>query len=208
MSAFLGKIHYWLYDKIQLQEKIIDNIIKLSKVKGYNCEGLVNESYTKYGFPVTGILENEIEHTNIHGWLQQRIISAENRLAYVVTELLRNDVVTKEEVADIFYKNGMKIMEELGISEGYPEDFFKLIFDYMLEGMPCDRVNEVIENKENEIIWRTTRCLHGDYWRNVQGDFNNFYYFRDSWINGFLFASGTGYKYTRTEDGVNVIRKE
>lgn len=37
------------------------------------------------------------------------------------------------------------------------EYFFKLIFDYMLEGMPCDRVNQIIENRETMITWETTR---------------------------------------------------
>ncbi|NMM64246.1 hypothetical protein HBE96_16595 [Clostridium sp. P21] len=206
MSAFLGKIHYWLYNKIQLHEKFIDEIIGLSETKGYNSDTMVNESYSRYGIPVRGVLENEIEHSNIHGWLQERIISVESRLAYVVTEVLNNNVVKKEEIADIFYKNAEGIMRELGVNEGLPEDFFNLIFDYMLEGMPCDRVNDVIENNETVIQWKTTRDIHKQYWDAVQGDVNNFYLLRDAWINGFLEASGMGYKYTRTEDGVNTIR--
>lgn len=207
MSAFLGKIHYWLYDKIKLHEKLIENVIELYERKGYNSEVLLSESYSKYGFPVTGLLENEIDHSNIHGWLQQKIKSVESRLAYVATELLNSDVVKKEEIADIFYESGVSIMKGLDINEGSPQDFFKLIFDYMLEGMPCDRVNEITENSENIITWKTTRDLHKDYWDEALGDINNYYYFRDSWIHGFLSASATGYKYTRTENGVNTIRK-
>ena len=90
-------------------------------------------------------------------------------------------------------------MKKLGINEGSPQDFFNLVFDYMLEGMPCDRVNEITENSDTEIIWRTAVDLHKNYWDNI----NNFYYFRDSWINGFL--SETGFKYTRTENGINKI---
>lgn len=207
MSAFLGKIHYWLYDKIKLHEKLIENVIEIAQRNGYNSEVLLSESYSKYGFPVTGLLENEIDHSNIHGWLQQKIKSVESRLAYVVTELLKNNVVKKEDVADIFYQNGVNIIKKLGINEGSPEDFFNLIFDYMLEGMPCDRVNEITKNSEIMIEWETTRDLHKAYWDEALGDVNNFYYFRDSWINGFLSASGTGYKYTRTHNGINTIRK-
>ena len=205
MSAFLGKIHYWLYDKIKLHEKLIEAVIELAEKKGYNSEVLLSESYSKYGFSVTGSLENEIDHSNIHGWLQQRIISVESRLAYVVTEILKNNVVTKDEIADAFYKNGANIMKELGVTEGSPEEFFNLIFDYMLEGMPCDRVSEVSESSETLISWKATIDIHKDYWNQVQGDVKNYYYFRDSWINGFL--SDTGYKYTRTENGINTIQK-
>lgn len=207
MSAFLGKIHYWLYDKIKLHEKLIENIMEAAGRNGYKSELLLNESYSKYGFPVTGLLENEIEHTNIHGWLQERIISVESRLAYVVTQLLKNDIVKKEDICRVFYENAVNTMKQLGINEGSPEDFFKLIFDYMLEGMPCDRGSQIIESSETMITWETTRDLHKVYWDEVGGNISNYYYFRDSWINGFLSASGTGYEYTRTENGINAIRK-
>lgn len=205
MSAFLGKIHYLLYDKIKLHEKFIEAVVELAENKGYNSEILLSESYSKYGYPVTGLLENEIEHTNIHGWLQQRIISVESRLAYVVTEILRNKILTKEEISDAFYKNGANVMKELGCKDGSPEELFNLIFNYMLEGMPCDRVNEVTERSENMITWKNTIDIHKAYWDKAKGDVKNFYYFRDSWINGFL--SYTGYKYTRTENGINTLQK-
>jgi len=207
MSAFLGKIHYWLYNKIQLHEKFINEVISLAKSKGYNIEMLIDESYSRYGYPVTGELENEIEHSNIHGWLQERIISVESRLAYVVTELLKSGIVKKEEITDVFYKNGAAKIKELEVNEGSPQDLFNLIFDYMLEGMPCDRVNEIIENSEAKIQWKTTRDIHKHYWDAVQGEIDNFYSFRDAWINGFLGASGMVYRYTRTDDGTNTIEK-
>jgi uncharacterized membrane protein len=207
MSAFLGKIHYWLYDKIKLHENLIQDIVILAENKGYKCETLIKQSYMKYGEPITGSLENEIEHANIHGWLQQRIVSVESRLAYVVTELLNKDIVSKEEIADVFYQNAEKIANQIQITETVPQDLFNIIFDYMLEGMPCDRVNEIIENNEEIISWSTTRDLHKDYWTSVGGDINNFYYFRDLWINGFLEAGGSGYRYIRTEDELNIIRR-
>jgi len=207
MSAFLGKIHYWLYNKIQLHEKLIEDIVNLAKSNGYNSETLLNESYSLYGLPVRGQLENEIEHSNIHGWLQERIISVESRLAYVITVLLKNNVVKKEELDKSFYENGSSIMKELKINEGSPQEFFKLIYDYMLEGMPCDRVNEVIENSETIIVWKTTRDIHKEYWNRVGGDVEIYHYLKDSWIQGFLSESSTEYKYSRKENGINKIEK-
>lgn len=207
MSAFLGKIHYWLFDKIKLHEELIKNVTEIAKKNGYDAEGLISKSYSKYGKPVTGSLENQIDHSNIHGWLQEKIKSVESRLAYIVTELLKNDVVKKEEIADVFYKNGESTMKELGVDAGSPEDYFNLIFNYMLEGMPCDRGNEVTENSNTVIVWKNTRDLHKVYWDEVLGDVNDYYDLRDSWIHGFLNASGTGYKYTR-ENGINTIREE
>lgn len=207
MSAFLGPIHYWLYNKIQLHEILIEEIMELANKNGYNTDNTLRESFKRYGAPVTGPLENVIEHSNIHGWLQEKIISVEKRLAYVVTELIKNNVVKKEDIAGIFNQNAKETMKELGTKDGSPQDFFTLIFDYMLEGMPCDRINEIIENDSTSITWKTTRCLHKDYWDEAGGDINKFYYFRESWINGFLEASSAGYRYERTGDAVSTIRK-
>lgn len=43
----------------------------------------------------------------------------------------------------------------------------------MLEDMPCDRVNEVIEDNESKIVWITTKDIHKDYWQKVSGYVNN-----------------------------------
>ena len=177
MSAFLGKIHYWLYNKIQIHEKFIEDIIDLSKRKGYDSETLLNESYSKFGSPVKGDLEDQIDHANIHGWLQGRIVSVESRLAYIVTELLKKNVVSKEEVGNIFYENGKDTMKNLALEEVDLEDMFNLIFDYMIEGMPCDRVSEVTDSSENVFEWRTLMDIHKEYWDDVEGDVENYYYF-------------------------------
>ncbi len=205
MSAFLGRIHYWLYNKIILHEKLIEAVVELAQKKGYNGEHLLAESYARYGSPVTGSLEDEIEHSNIHGWLQQRITSVESRLAYVITELLKYKLLTKEEVADAFYENGHNVMKMLEDEQRAPDRVFTLIYDYMLEGMPCDRVSEVTISNETMIAWKTTIDIHKDYWEQSEGEVSNFHNFRDSWINGFL--STTGYKYNRTENGINTLQR-
>jgi hypothetical protein len=207
MSAFLGPIHYWLYNKIILHEELIGSIVDLAGTRDFDTKKLVEDSYSKFGEPVTGALEDHIEHSNIHGWLQDRIFSVEKRLAYVTTELLKADTVKVEEVEDIFRKSGAEAARSLEITESKPQDLFKLIFDNMLEGMPCDRVNEITENTEEAITWQTTRCLHKDHWDQVGGDINNFYKFRENWIAGFLNESETGYSYSRTADDMNTIRR-
>ena len=175
------------------------------KRQGYNSDVIVNESYSKYGMPVEGKLEDEINHSNIHGWLQEKIKSVESRLAYIITELLKNDVLKQEEIEDVFYKNAFNTGKELNISEYSPQNVFNLIFDFMLEGMPCDRVNEIVENSDTMIQWKTTREIHKQYWDVVGGDVNEFYSLRDSWIEGFLKGIGSKFKYIRTESGINTI---
>ena len=205
MSAFLGKIHYWLYNKILLQEKLIGDIAVLANTKGFEANSVLGESYEKFGSLPQGELEEIIEHSNIHGWLQEQIISVENRLAYVATELMKSNVVSKGEIANLFYRDGAERNKDIQLSQGSPEDYFQMIFDYLLEGMPCDRVNNITSSTETEMIWETTRDLHEPYWENAGGELASFYEFRNAWINGFLTASG--YEYHRTDDGINAIRR-
>lgn len=206
MSAFLGKIHFWLYHKIVLHEKLIDSVVEAATAKGHSCESLLAESYEKYGEPVTGPLEDHINHSNIHGWLQERIYSVEKRLAFVVTELLNKGAVTAEEISSIFRQNGEAASKEMEPGEYNAKDLYTLIFDHMLEGMPCDHVNEIVENTEDALSWKTTRCLHKEHWDQAGGDIGNFYNFRDSWIQGFLSGMGADYGYS-SADGMNTIRR-
>ena len=204
MSAFLGKIHYWLYNKIILQEKLIVEITELAGKKGFDTKSLLRESSLRYGAPVTGELEDIIEHSNIHGWLQEQITSAENRLAYTVTELIQNNIATIEEFSGLFFQDGQQKGRELG-DLGAAENYYQLIFDFMLEGMPCDRVNNIISSTEQEMIWETTRDLHAVYWEKAGGDAKNFNKMRIAWIQGFL--SEKNFEYTLSEDGINQLRK-
>lgn len=206
MSAFLGKIHFWLYHKILLHEELIDAITEAAAAKGHSCKSLLAESYATYGEPVTGPLEDHINHSNIHGWLQERIYSVEKRLAFIVTELLNKGAVTVEEISAVFYENGLAAAKELEVGEDSPKALYTLIFDHMLEGMPCDHVTEVVENTEDALSWRTTRCLHKEHWGQVGGDISNFYNFRDSWIQGFLSGVARDYSYETTES-INTIRR-
>ncbi len=207
MSLFLGKIHYWLYDKILLHEKLIESVAALAEGKGYSCESLLIGSYAKYGAPETGALEDHINLSNIHGWLQERISSVEKRLAYVITELLKKEIVSGEEINQVFNQNGAAAVNNLDTKEGKPQDLYTLIFDHMLEGMPCDNVNQIQESTDEVMAWKTTRCLHKQHWDEAGGDVSNFYDYRDSWIRGFINASGTGFRYLRSPDGINTIRR-
>lgn len=207
MSLFLGKIHYWLYDKILLHEKLIGSVAALAEGKGYSCEDLLIDSYARYGAPETGALEDHINLSNIHGWLQERIFSVEKRLAYVITELLKKEIVTREEIDLVFNQNGAGAINNLDIKEDKPQNLYTLIFDHMLEGMPCDNVNQIIESTDDVITWKTTRCLHKQHWDEAGGDVSDFYDFRDNWIKGFLNAFEGGFDYSRSPDGINTIRR-
>lgn len=43
-----------------------ESMTELAERNGYNSEALLSKSYSKYGFPVMCLLEDEIDHINIH----------------------------------------------------------------------------------------------------------------------------------------------
>ncbi|MFZ2680191.1 MAG: hypothetical protein WAX72_06900, partial [Clostridium sp.] len=70
MSLFLGKIHFWLFNKVLWFEGLEDEIIKLAQEEGLNVEVLSAEINAKYGQKTENKnLEEIIDTSNIHGWL-------------------------------------------------------------------------------------------------------------------------------------------
>ena len=92
MSLFLGKIHYWLFNKVLWFEGLEGEIIKLAKDKGIDVEKLEAEINSKYGVKTPNKnLEDMIDTSNIHGWLQGKIHSAEGRMAAWTKVILENN---------------------------------------------------------------------------------------------------------------------
>ena len=71
MSLFLGKIHYWLFNKIQWFEGLEREVIALAEKSSLDVETLKKEITAKYGeMTPNKPLEEMIDTSNIHGWLQ------------------------------------------------------------------------------------------------------------------------------------------
>ena len=209
MSLFLGKIHFWLYNKILWAEKAEEEIIKWAKKQNLPVENWVQQNIERYGAPLGNKpLEEVIDTSNIHGWLQERIEGAELRQAALVTAILEENQSFKEDLVDIFKRQGEAAAKEQRAIPGLPEEIFNALFDFVLEGMPCDRVNEVVSSDENEFVWETTTCLHKPYWEQVKGDVRNFYALRDVWVSAFVNTLNPAFSYQRTEDKKNkIVRK-
>ena len=175
MSKFLGNIHFWLYNKILLSEKTEEHIISWAKSKGLPAEEWNKENIEKYGPPTEGQpLEKVIDTSNIHGWLQERITSAELRQASLITSILNDTPALADELMNIYKQEGESAAREYHSKPDTPEGMFNALHDNILEGMPCDRVNEVLSSSDREFVWETTTCLHKPYWEQVKGDVSNF----------------------------------
>lgn len=198
MSLFLGKIHYWLFNKIVWFEDLEEEIKVLAKEEGLDVDNLSKEINGKYGERLPKLpLEEMIDTSNIHGWLQGKIHSAEYRLATWTVKLLEKEK-SKEKLETLYKKQGIKAGKE-ALEEGKnldnAIDIFNAINDYILDGMPCDRVNEVIEQEEYKVLWKRRLCVHKDIWDKVGGDVELFYELRNLWIESFVQEVNSNYKY-------------
>ncbi|AEY64985.1 hypothetical protein [Clostridium sp. BNL1100] len=209
MSLFLGKIHYWLYNKIIWYEKIEMDIIKWAQEKELPVGTWVQDINEKHGPPLgPEPLEQLIDTSNIHGWLQERIESAELRQAAIVTQVLNRSMDYKKDLAEIYKNQGKAAAGDYQGDVAVPEEVFNALNDYILEGMPCDRVNEIVSSSDNEFVWKSAICLHTPYWKKVEGNVNNFYELREVWVKAFVEELNPDFFYARSADNTHRISRK
>ncbi|MDF2617166.1 MAG: hypothetical protein K0Q47_1822 [Sedimentibacter sp.] len=189
MSAFLGPIHFWLYNKIKIQNNIVEEILDLSENKGLN---LRESLYGEYGDGDLKELDQVIDTSNIHGWLQEQIIKVENKLAISTTELINKDSGSMDTLKEIFYKNGAAA-SPLNESSSI-EEAFKAVNDTLLDGMPCDHALGLVSKDENEAIWKRYECVHSRFWETAKGDIAVYYSLRDEFIKGLIEKANLNYE--------------
>lgn len=189
MSAFLGPIHSWLFRKIKFQDELTKSLLEFVVQKEYKKE-LVLQVDERYGTLEEGELVDIIDESNIHGWLQDRISVVEKRLAFVVTAAIEGHPERMLDINDAVYEFGKKHALEHGISA---KEAYRILDDLLLNGMPCDRVNEVVRETPDSIVWRQTVDIHATYWDMVRGNPDYYYAIRESLILGITEKSGILY---------------
>jgi len=190
MSAFLGPIHHWLYNKIKIQHDIVEDIMSLTENKQLNLN-IREKLIEQYGDAEMKPLEEVIDVNNIHGWLQKKVSLEENRLAYAVTQLLNENSSMMHELKDLFANKGAEV-STLTENDNV-NDIYKTINDTLLDGMPCDHANIVVSQEDEEVIWKRNVCVHEDYWNAVGGDISNYYLLREEFIKGMLERANVTY---------------
>lgn len=181
MSAFLGPIHYWLYRKIQLQESLTQSMTSvLSEDKRIQLEKNLD---AECGFVERRPLEEVIDNGNIHGWLQGQIAMAEKRFATAVTKILNEDSYKIENLKQAAYQMGQK--NPLPNSDD-AQSIYRGLNDVLLEGMPCDHVNQILEQSEQRVLWSQTVDLHLPFWDQAGGNIEHYYLLRNAFISGSL----------------------
>ncbi len=194
MSAFLGPIHYWLYNKIGNQEKLTAELAKLAEKKEWIKKA---EDYTKE-LPE---LESVIDEGNIHGWLQGQIHDAEERYAQLVTDILK-DGDHVEELEKVAYSFG-KCNSIKGAADC--QEAYRAFEDFFVNGMPCDHINQLTESNADCFAWRQLEDIHASYWTKRGNSSEIYYRLREKVMQGML--EDSGFSLEETGDGYRLTKK-
>ena len=176
MSMFLGPIHFWLYNKIIKQEEFTEIIAEYAKKNNYISN---SNKYIKSLPP----LEEVIDESNIHGWLQTQIHDAETRYANLVIEILSGNNERIHELEGLAFDYGKKYPTKPDLTA---EEVFKTFEEFFLSGMPCDRINTIIKSNSDHLIWEQALDIHESYWTNNNDSSKTYYILRTSIMHGML----------------------
>jgi hypothetical protein len=188
MSATLGPIHTWVFNKIKFQEKEVERLLTLKE--GLNVDDAA-------GVVEKGPLEEVIDIRNIHGFLQIRINITENRLALTVEQLLESGI-TLDEIKKTLFAFGVENSFEESTN---PQKAYENLNALMVNGMPCDKVEVVIENTPSKVIFHENLDIHTEYWNNKE----TYQILKDELIKGLI--SKTNLLYSHLEDRTFVLEE-
>ncbi len=200
MSAFLGPIHNWLFGKIVFQNQLVEKIVEFGAKNNWLDDTI---HVDRYGVLEQGALEDIVDESNIHGWLQERVDLVENKLAYIVTAFTDGHPERIMDICDVVYAYGK---EQTHDTFADATEIYRHLEAILLNGMPCDHVNRVIDQSAEHVVWEQVVNIHEKYWTVCHGNIEYYDTIRESLITGIL--EPAGYALAVTGDHVYEIKKE
>ncbi len=192
MSAFLGKIHFWLYKKIRLvisREQLI--LTKAQLTLGDLADELHDSAVSIYGEPLPEeiSLETVIDHSNIHGWLNSQIETASVREASFIKDLIDcggDDGL--QAVLDAFKEQGLACgtVAKDELSESNASLIYTSMQNYYLNGMPCDGGDTIVEDSPEQFQWIGSHDNQRLNWQKAGVDFSIMAQAYQAWFAGFV----------------------
>lgn len=190
MSAFLSKVHYQLYEKIQYQQTLSNLLLKVLKQNNIHIDDLHNLQLKQ------GNLEDIIDMQQIHAWLSNNIVMVEKRMSYYLDEI--NQASLLEQAKTCFYQEGQTHNKNIVLHNVV--EAFQLTNAFMLDGMPCDKGIVIINRDENNILFKCDANAHHSI-----ADFASYMTLREAWMRGLLQES---FRVTQEDNDCIHIQKE
>jgi len=209
MSAFLGPIHYMMFNKIKIAADRSRFVVEAFKekhgavadetVKAALPDGLVDFGQTK--------LDEMIGDNPIHQFLQGLIDGVEIAEAALATAFLYRFPDDAEQILEkAFYDHGFQTAKKLldGKPNGSPiQTFQQVIGANYLEGMPCDQVSSYQPQNKTSVEVSHSDCLHKMKWDEAGAPAHIMCKLLDKWVEGCAKAIDPTMTLSRSESIVN-----
>lgn len=198
MSAFLGPIHYWMFNKIQILESRAF-AIAASLETGGKAEP-VKKAIDGYGERLDGKdIAVLLGDNPIHQFLEGLIGKVEVFEAQLV-EAAGDDF---DKVLSAVEAHGREMAARaLGASGGKMgslHDIYQVVNEYQLEGMPCDPGAVVEELSDDKMIYAHSSCNHIRNWEYTGVDVKKMCDVNNTWLKGLITGLNGGAEYTVLE---------
>ena len=133
----------------------------------------------------------EIVNGSIHEWLLERVGLVELRLAYVLSSILKEDASHIDEIEKVAYEFGAKQACEPGVSVRFAYNYLD---DKLINGMPCDRVIDLVSENAKRIVFEQYEDVHAQYLDVFECEHEAYYKVRFALIKGLLSKSGIEFR--------------
>lgn len=191
MSSFLGPIHMWLYNQIQIVENRELEIVNRFSQK-YSAEKVNNLIFPcrqQYGaLKEDKPLAELINGNDIHPWLEKAVADAQTREAAVVATLM-DEYDDQDLFFDIYAAQAAELAEKAKkrdeVEEFNLEAAFEIINEHFVERMPCDRLSGAVK-EENKIIWKHQHRLHQEFWQQTEVEMELMHSLYAKWLSAFI----------------------
>lgn len=199
MKEKLAPIHFLQHNRIRTQENLeifLVHMFRLEELDRLNTELLGERTSNEP-------LDIQIDHDNIHGWLESHVIGNEKRLAILAAKIIEKS--GEESLMLSYAEYGKRLGESLkeNIHFNNAQELYSHLNTLLLDGMPCDKISVLVESGERHIIWNNVRDIHGEYFeeQGLKGDL--FYILRQAFMNSLLKTIGNiDYELKLTPDGI------
>lgn len=210
MSKFLAPIHDQLFGCMLLVNERLSLLITEAITRwGAPAEEAQAMAWEEYGRPLPSDtrLSDVIDLEDIHGWLWRRLILVECREASFVaylSEKVGNEAYIMGE--EIYEKDGQRAgkaeKERMGEIES-PAELYRCLYRHLLNGMPCDNVDEVILDTNQIYQWKKIQMPQREAWQKTSVDVAKMQKLYTAWAKGFFSAFEPEFKTTISFDEVN-----
>ncbi|SFN40588.1 hypothetical protein [Proteiniclasticum ruminis] len=199
MKEKLAPIHFIQHQRIHLQEQLESYL-----AGKFGMEKKLNDLENHHGTPSTDVmLSDQIDHDNIHGWLEGHLIANEKRLSELLAEIMNDtNLSALHEAYNGFGHNlGATLKPSVSVQNG--EELYQLLQSVLLDGMPCDKVNKLVDASEHHLVFSSLKDLHAPYYENAGLSPALYHELRKSFLDGFLKELNLGtYSYSLEEGAI------